>query len=158
MRGNRVVGAWRIGGHQRVNEGKVRFHLREDPVLGGWAGHDSPVKWRRGQANPVAYAEGSANPPEANKSAGAATHRRTPAAARRRTHRITIETYDLGDDAAARLHHTLLTVAGLTGKLCDCRATSLVGEIERAKTELNYNYSSAANPPALRGQVSGSRG
>lgn len=63
---NRVVGAWTIDSHRRV-DGKVRFDLSPAPDLAAeLTNQPSPVAWKRGQANPIKLVHTKTlRPPEA---------------------------------------------------------------------------------------------
>ena len=144
---NKVVGAWSIASAERLDDDRIRFELRDDPELEVWVGADSPVQWKRGQANPVALID---TDDADSRRPSTSSSRRAPASQRRRTHRITIETKDLGDEEAARLHHVLLTTAMASGTVTNYRSTSLVREMKAAQEALSYDYQSAPSPPGLK--------
>lgn len=141
IRRSRIVGAYDILSWEQLDSGRVRFDLRDSPELAAHVGTESPRTWQRGQANPVLLIDTAAlDDPEP------ATQAATPA--RRGVHRVVIETKGLTDQAAAQLHHVLITAAGATGHLHDYRTTSLVREMRAAKAALDYPYRSAASPKA----------
>ncbi|WGL52129.1 hypothetical protein P5P86_19525 [Nocardioides sp. BP30] len=145
VRRNVVVGAYDILGWEAVESGRIRFEVVDSEEFSGLVGAASPLKWKRGQANPVLYldtSEVAAAEAPSNIAASAVAPRKP----RRAVHRVVIETKGLDDDAAARLHHALITVAASTGCLHDYRTTSQVGEMRRAQEATSYTYVSAKSP------------
>lgn len=140
---NRVVGAFDLLSWEDVEDGRVRFELRESEDYAALVGQDSPRLWKRGQANPIAFVDLDVPVTSSDTEAAAAPK------PRRGIHRITIETKGLSDTAAAQLHHTLLVVAGASGYLYNHRSTSLVREMKEAQEAAQYSYSSARAPRAF---------
>jgi hypothetical protein len=143
VRRNRVLGAYDILSWERTQHGKARFELRESEAFASLVGEESPVRWRRGQANPVAYIDTGTVDPAAATQAVTSTSTKKP---RRGMHRIVIETKGLSDTDAARLHYALVTMAKSTGRLHDFRTTSLVREMKQAAEDLGLTYRSAPSP------------
>ncbi|MET8204179.1 hypothetical protein [Micromonospora taraxaci] len=144
VRNGRVRGAFDILGWEPVDGGRIRFDLRESDEYSWLVGGESPVKWKQGQSNPVVYLDTDdvgEKPPS-----GAVAQAVRP---RRGVHRIVVETRGLSDDQAAQLHHTLITVAGMTGALHNYRATSLVREMVAARETLSFDYRSANSPKKI---------
>lgn len=150
VRDNVVTGVFSLRNWERLDDGRVEFTLDAAPAeLDGLVGGDSPLRWKRGQANPVMYLETPDRMEDLTTASPSDSPTRRPAHARRRTHRITIETRGLSDDAAADLHHALITMARMTGRVHTFRTTSLVGEMEDAKARSDYSYESAPSPSAI---------
>ncbi|MDG4779848.1 hypothetical protein O7614_09355 [Micromonospora sp. WMMD961] len=144
VRNGRVRGVFDILGWEPVDGGRIRFDLRESDEYSWLVGGESPVKWKQGQSNPVVYLNTDDVSEKAPSGSVAQVVR-----PRRGVHRIVIETRGLSDDQAAQLHHTLITVAGMTGALHNYRATSLVREMAAAQETLSYDYRSANSPKKI---------
>lgn len=55
---NDVVSAYEIAGHTRLEDGTVRFDVRESSEFAGLVGQPSPVgPWKQGQSRPIVYAD-----------------------------------------------------------------------------------------------------
>lgn len=144
VRAGRVRGAFDILGWEQVGSGRIRFYLRVSEDLGWIVGQESPVRWRQGQSNPVMFLDTESVTDESSQ------NHKPPVKPRRGVHRIVLETKGLSDEQAARLHHALITIAMTTGAMHNVRTTSLVREMRSAKDSLDYDYSSASSPKAIK--------
>jgi hypothetical protein len=144
VRRNTVLGAFDILNWDLVEGGRVRFELDPSPEYAGLVGQPSPAIWKRGQSNPVVLLD--TDDVDAAPASVMAAEKRP----RRGVHRLTIEWKGLSDTQAAELHLALLTMAGTSGKMSNFRTTSLVGEMKRAKDNLEFTYVSAKSPKAIR--------
>ena len=144
VRRNTVLGAFDILSWDLVEGGRIRFELAPSPEYAGLVGQPSPALWKRGQSNPVVLLDTDAV--DAAPASALAAEKKP----RRGVHRLTIEWKGMSDKQAAELHLALLTMAGTSGKMSNFRTTSLVGEMKRAKDNLEFSYVSAKSPKAIR--------